>query len=215
METTPALDAALAASQATVFFCGKADLPGYTLRLLEASGQVAFSEGTFTGFDGRFGKLGGIEALTDGVGDQAPALSITFIPADGAAAADLSSPAFQGSRIRLWLGALVGGAVVADPYLIFDGTLDVPELMIDEGTREVSFTCTSSFERLFRAEEGNRLSDAHHKEVWPGETGLSAVTGIVKQVLWGPGDKIGASVNSAGGGTFVGEIANLIMATHV
>lgn len=201
MDTTPALDAALSAPSVTFFLCGRADLPGYTLRLLDGASEVTWAEGKFVGRDPRFGVLSSIEPLSDGVGDQAPTLSISFQPPDDAAAGDLASAAMQCSRIRIWIGALdYNGAVVADPYLLFDGELDQPTLGIDAGVRDLAFECTSAFEKLFRNDEGHRLSLAHHQEIWPGETGLAAVAGVVKQVIWGPGDKIAGSFPGSGGG---------------
>ena len=201
METTPALDAELAKDGVTFFICGRIDLPDYTLRLLDGSGEVTWGEGTFRGRDDLFGVLGGMDAITDGVGDQAPQLSVSFLPPSEAAAAELVAPEMQGSRIRVWIGALDGTTkeVVDEPYLLFDGELDQPTIIGDRGLREVEYDCVSAFELLFEVDEGNRLSDAHHQEVWPGETGLSAVTGVVKQVIWGPGDKIAGGFSGSGG----------------
>jgi hypothetical protein len=206
MDTTPALDAALSGGSVIFFVCGKADLPGYTLRLLDGASSVTWAEGTFVGRDPTFGVMSAIEPVTDGVGDQAPMLGMTLLPPSEAAAASLAAPGMQGSRLRIWLGALdlTTKAVIADPYLIFDGELDQPTLTIDRGTRELDFECVSSFEKLFRNDEGHRLSQAHHQEIWPGETGLADVTGVVKQVLWGPGDKIAGSFPGAGGGSIGG-----------
>lgn len=203
METTPAMDAALAAERCIWFVAARADLPGgVTVRLLDAAGEVSWSEGTFKGVDPLFGTINNIENITDGVGDQAPQVAVSFLPADEADAAALTNPAYQGSRLRLWLGALSLStkAVVVDPLLMFDGEIDQPKLEIDRGQRGVNMDCVSSFEKLFTDDEGIRLSPANHKEVWPGETGLDDITGIVKQVIWGPGSKIqGSSPGGVGG----------------
>jgi hypothetical protein len=99
--------------------------------------------------------------------------------------------------------------VVPDPYLLFDGVIDVPVLSFSEGSRQVAFDVVSNFERLFLDDEGSRLSPAAHKSIWPGETGLDDVTGIVRQVLWGPGDPITGSAPGSvgvGSGAFVGGV---------
>lgn len=202
METTPAMDAALAADRCIWFVAAKADLPGgVTVRILDAAGEVTWSEGTFTGVDPLFGTINNIENISDGVGDQAPQLNISFLPADDADAAALTNPAYQGSRLRLWLGALNVStkAVVLDPLLMFDGEIDQPRLEIDASQRGVDMDCVSSFEKLFTDDEGIRLSPANHKEVWPGETGLDDITGIVKQVIWGPGSKLTSASPSSSG----------------
>lgn len=214
MDTTAALDTALNQESVIFFLATKIELPGATVRLLDGSSEITWAEGTFTGSDNVFGTLDNIEAISDGMDEQAPALSLTFIPPSTAAVASLASPSQQGSRIRIWVGALdkTTKAVVSDPYQLFDGVLDQPTLSIDAGQRSVEMLCASYFEKLFTDDESSRLNPACHKDVWPGETGLDAITGIVRQVIWGPGDKISGSSpgGSIGGGGFGGsaEISN-------
>jgi hypothetical protein len=59
--------------------------------------------------------LASIETLSDGVGDQAPSLSITLTPGTDAGAAALLSPGVQGSTVQLWLGVLDRATGSADP----------------------------------------------------------------------------------------------------
>lgn len=205
MDTTGAVDTALQSDRVRWFLCGRASLPGHEVRILEAAGQVVWSEGTFTGSDSVFGAIAAFDTINDGVGDQAPQLTVKLNPPNDAAAADLSSFNMQGSPIKIWMGVLADdGSVIPDPYLLFSGILDQPELVVDMNTREVSMDCVSDFELLFMNEEGNRLSPAHHKEIWPGETGLDAITGVTRQLIWGPGEKIGGG----GGGFFGGVMTN-------
>lgn len=207
METTPALDLALSGDRVRFFLCGQADLPDHTARLLEASGEVTWVQGTFTGSDALLGSLEAIEVIQDGIGDQAPQLTVKFLPNKDADAIEICSPDLQGSRIRIWLGALNElGVVIDDPYLMFDGELDQPTLKIDYGKRELSYDCVSSFEKLFMLDEGNRLNSAHHKEVWPGETGLDDVTGVSRSIIWGPGYNPDSNNPFSGAGGFVGGL---------
>ncbi len=202
MDTTPALNAALSAER-VIFFVGmQLDLPnGGAVRLLDGNSEVTWSQGTFRGVDATWGTLENIEAIGDGLDEQAPTLSMTLFPDASADVATICNPALQGSRTRIWLGALnlTTKAVVADPYLMFDGAVDIPTVISDEGARAVDFEVASQFEKLFMDDEGSRLNPNNHKDVWPGETGLDQITGIVRQVIWGPGDKItGAMPGSVG-----------------
>lgn len=194
--------AALADETKLFFICGKIELPGYDLCLLDAEGEITWSEGKFIFSDPVYGSISAVESLADGKGDQAPQLTISLNPANGASPALLSDPSVQNSRIRIWLGAidLAQNAVVSTPYLLFDGELDQPILSVDkEGSVELDYECISTFEKLFREDEGIRLSNSNHQAFWPGELGLSAVDGITKQVIWGPGEKITASFNTYSG----------------
>lgn len=184
---TPAVQAALADGQRP-FIAGliRMDLPGYTLRLADG-GHVRWGSEDFVGRDPRFGVIASIGGFEDGVGDQAPALSLELFPGTTVAATDLSRPDMQGSRVRMWLAVIdpSTGAPIPDPYLIFSGEVDQTVLTAGRGDRRVRFELVSGFERFFENEEGTRLSDAFHQSIWPGETGLANVTGVQKRVYWG------------------------------
>lgn len=200
---TPQMDIALAADRPMIFGAMEINLPGgVNLRLIDGGGEVPWGGNTFLGRDPVFGVLAAIDQPEDGVGDQAPSMNITLHPPATSAAATLSHPTMQGSRVRLWLGAIdrAAGGVVPDPYLVFDGELDQPILSVGLGTRVLEYECVSGFERLFQVDEGMRLSDSFHQSVWPGETGLDGITGIIKTIIWGPGDRPGAIVSGGGAG---------------
>lgn len=212
-DLTPAMDAALSADRPLIFGAVEINLPGgVNVRLLDGAGEIGNWQGTggaaFVGRDATFGVLAAIDPPEDGTGDQAPAMNITLHPPSTAAAAALAAPNMQGSRVRLWLGAIdrAAGGVVADPYLLFDGELDQPILSVDRGERELEYECVSGMERLFDTDEGMRLADSFHQSVWPGETGLANVTGIVKTIIWGPGDRP-SSITYGGEGFSGGGVA--------
>ena len=200
METTPALDAALSAERVIFFVAVQLDEPNGAVRLVDG-GEVSWSQGDFKAVHPVWGTLEGIDAIGDGLDEQAPTLSMTFFPNKDANVAAICNPALQGARTRIWLGALnlTTKAVIADPYIMFDGAIDIPTVITDEGSRAVDFEVASQFEKLFMDDEGSRLNPNNHKDIWPGETGLDQITGIVRQVIWGPGDKItGATPGSVG-----------------
>lgn len=181
----------------------ESNLPGgVNVRLLDGAGELVWGTKTFVGRDVTFGVLAAIDDLSDGVGDEAPAINITLHPADDAVAASLSSPTMQGSPVSLWLAAIdrTTGAVVADPLLMFLGELDQPILRAGKGTRTLEYECVSAFERLFDNQEGQRLADSWHKGIWPGETGLANVTGLPKMIYWGTDRPQGGAVSGGLGG---------------
>ncbi len=187
MTLHPSTEAALNAPTALIAGLIEMTLPGYTVRLCDGSGTVSMGGNIYSGSDDRFGTLAAVSPITSGEGNAAPALDFTFLPADGAAASDLSSPTFQGSRVRLWLAVIdmATGLVIGNAERVFFGLIDTTELKIGRGTRELNIQCVSGFERMFANNEGQRLSDAFHQSIWPGELGLSNVTGVTKNVPWG------------------------------
>lgn len=196
------MDAALAADRATIFGAVEIVLPGKTIRLLDGAGAVSFGGSVFTGDDPIYGVLGAITDLTDGTGDEVPAISLTLLPPNDTAAATLAAATMQGAAVKLWLGVLdpATGLVVPDPYLAFLGEVDVPTIKSGSSGREVDYEIVSVMERLFEDDEGTRLADGFHQSIWPGETGLAAVTGIEQPVYWGVDPPPGAVVGGSSGG---------------
>lgn len=184
---TSQMDAALAADRALVTLFLKIGLPGHTIRLLYGSGAVAWGSEVFTGEDALYGTLGSVDPIEDGTGDQAPSFSFSMHPPSNAAAAALAAAGNQGSAVQVWLAAIhpTSGLLIPDPYLLFTGEIDQPQLEVDAHSRQVDFECISDFERLLEEDEGARLSDAFHQSIWPGELGFANVTGVEQTVFWG------------------------------
>lgn len=180
---------------------------GATLRLSDG-GIVKWGSDTFEAVDSTFGAIGTLDPLTEGIGDEVPALRMTFLPNSGSAAADLSQPGWQGSRVRLWIAAITEatGVVSGAPELIFDGQLDSIELASDRGVRTLEMDIVSTAERLFSINEGNYLNPRFQKLLFAGDTGEDNATGLGITVAWGaaspPGTAIGGSYGSGGGGGF-------------
>lgn len=202
MALSPAMDAAL--QDVAPLICGlvEIDLPGYPLRLLDGSGTVAYGGKTFVGRDPTYGVLAAIDEISDGAGDEAPALRITLHPSSNASAAALAAPTMQGCRVSVSLAALdrMTGQVIGEPELLFLGELDVPTLKSGPNSRTLEYEVVSVFERLFDNDEGARLSSAFHKSIWPGERGFDFVTGVEDDVYWGVEGPPSAVTYGAGGG---------------
>lgn len=184
----------------------KIELPGKTLLLCDGA-FVKWGADTFFSADADFGSVGDIEPLSEGVGDSAPALRITFLPASTAAAADLSQPSWQGSRVRLWIAEvdITTNLVVGTPDLMFDGQTDSTELIVGRGKRQLVMDIVSAAERLFVIDEANTLSDRFHQSLYPGERGEENATGVGVGVAWGtvlPAQSYG--LGFSGGGNYGG-----------
>lgn len=204
---TTEMDTALAGPAPLLFVGVQIDLPDYTLRLLDGSGFVTFNGGTFVSRDPVFGTLAAAEEIGDGVGDEAPAIGLTLLPASDAAAAALASPAMQGSMVQIFVGCIdrATGLAVPDPELVFVGELDVPTLRSGQNGRSLDFDVVSTFERFFADDEGARLSDGFHKSVWAGEEGLGFITGVEETVYWGMDGPPGSVVLGSGSARILGD----------
>lgn len=171
---------------------------GRTIRLCDG-GWVPWGAEKFVARDSTFGIIGSMETFEEGVGDEVPAFSLTFLPVSTAAATDLAAPGMQGSRLRMWIAELddLTGQIIGAPDQQFDGQLDQVRLVTGRAKRELSMTFVPRGERFFNSNDGNTLSSAFHKSVFPGELGEDNANGLPAAVAWGteaqPGSNGGAT----------------------
>jgi hypothetical protein len=171
---------------------------GRVIRLCDG-GFVVWGAETFRSKDETFGIIGSMEGMEEGVGDEVPTFSMTFLPVSTAAAAQLSAPGMQGSRMRLWIAEqdVDTDAIIGTPDQQFDGQLDQTKLIIGRGKRELEMSFVPMGERFFNSNDGNTLSSAFHKSIYPGELGEDNATGLSSAVAWGteaqPGSNGGAA----------------------
>lgn len=180
-------------------------LPDSTVRLCDG-GFIVFGGQTYRSADATFGTIAGVEPMSEGIGEEVPALELTLLPDDSAAPEDLSQPGFQKSIVRFWIGEFDPdtGLIDGTPDLMFHGQIDQTTLSVSKGRRELAMTIVSTVERLFLRNRGNSLNPRFHKSVWPGETGHDNATGLTTPVAWGVESAGGANGSSRGGGSFGG-----------
>lgn len=186
-DLSPALDAELANDRVTIFGAVTLTVGSDIVRLLDGSAHMLLGGDLYTGEDLTYGTLSAMESFEDGSGDEAPGIAITLNPASDAAALALSGPDVQGEAIQIHIGARndATGAVIGEPFLLFDGEVDVTKHEFGKNMLQVSLECVGGMERLFFDDEGMRLAPSFHQQVWPGETGMNHVTGIRDTIYWG------------------------------
>lgn len=182
------------------------ELPGHTIRASDG-GLVKWGSEIFLASDPDFGTIASVGAFEEESGDQAPAMQVTFLPKDGAPSAILSSPSYQMAPARFWMAEVdpATGEVIGDPLLMGDMEVDITEIEFGGEFRRLSMALVSADERQFMIYEGNTLSEAFHKSVWPGETGLDNATGVGSPVAWGVAGPPRGSSSSVGGGSAGGS----------
>lgn len=175
------------------------DLPEREIRLCDG-GFFEYDGDTYRGKDAVFGTVGGVDTLTEGLGDSVPALSITLLPPDSTAAVDLSKPGHQTAEVRFILAEFdVDTGQITSADVQFVGQVDQTVLTVGKGQRELAISVTSLAERLFEGNIGNSLSPVFHKTVHPGEHGHDNATGLTVPVAWGV-EKPRGDVTGMGGG---------------
>lgn len=164
----------------------KIELPGGTVRLCDG-GVITWGSETFSAKDPLFGTIASLSEVNEGVGEEVPAFEVTFNPPSSSLASDLAAPGYQTSQVSVWIAEYdqSTGSVIGTPSLMFLGQLDQIELGLTRDARDLGTTVVSFAERLFNRNEGNSLSEAFHKSVWPGETGMDGANGLTVTVTWG------------------------------
>jgi hypothetical protein len=160
-----------------IFFEG--DFEGGTVRLWTGLGDLTWNSLVWTGA----GNLLGLSAVeeTTAVVANGITVSLTGIPVEYRSAA--IDGARQGKAGRVWFGAISAGALVADPYLLFAGRLDVPEITFGGETFTITITYESRLIDLTRPREW-RYTHESQKVLYPGDKGFEFVTVIQEQTPW-------------------------------
>lgn len=164
--------------------------PAGDVRLVDG-GTLAFNGEQYRASHPVFGSISDFQPINEGVGDEAPAGTLTFSPAPEADPSVVNSPALQGTRIRMWIGEVDGdtGQLTGPPDLMLDGIGDVTRLKLARGSRQLEFDIASRSERLFLLNEGNVLSGEFHRSIYPGERGLDNAVAVSTTVAWGVASK--------------------------
>lgn len=181
------------------------ELPEATLRFTDG-GFIEYGGETYRAKDDTFGTIQSVQPLSEGVGDSVPALSITMLPPDTSAVADLTKPGHQTSQVQFVLAEYdVDAGTINSADVLFTGQIDQSVLTVGKGKRELSMSVVSLAERLFEGNTGNSLNPTFHKSVWPGETGHDNATGLAVPVAWGVERPSGGGSTYGGGGGYGGS----------
>ena len=159
---------------------------GPTIRLCDG-GFITWNGETFNSIDPIFGTIGSIESMAEGVGDEIPALELTLLPPVSSAPSILTSPDYQNSEVRIYVGEFNQdtGQFYGNPDFMFIGQVDQPIFRVGRDRRELSLTIVSTAERLFMRNNGNSLTPRWQKSIWPGDKGHDNAVGLTIPVAWG------------------------------
>lgn len=164
----------------------KIEFPGHELRLCDGA-FFDWGADRYTSKDATFGTIGGLEPVSEGVGEEVPVFELTLLPPGETPASTLAAPGYQAARARFWLAEydVDTGLLVGTPDLQYDGQVDQITLGFGKGVRNMVVSIVSNTARLLERNIGNSLNSAFHKSVWPGETGHDNADGLGRQVAWG------------------------------
>lgn len=192
------------------------ELPDRTLRFC-SGGFIEFEGEVYRARDAVYGALGSVRAISEGIGDEIPALVIEILPSDTSISiAGLSVGAIQQSSVKLWIAEYnpETGLIVGTPDTRFIGFVDQPQVTFSRGQFTIQITAVPQLELLFFKDTGNGLSTAFHKSLYPGELGHDNASGMTIAVSWGVASPPRGGTSFAGGGFLGGTINNIFQAQN-
>jgi len=178
---TAALNTQLTSSSLQPFLAVRMAFQTGDLRLWTGYNDITIDGDTYTGS----GTLMSISPAEETAAVEAKGASIMLsgIPTDVVSLA--LSQNYQNRRCIIYFGCLSSGAVVADPYPIFTGSMDV--MTIDEGSETVSIglSVESRLIDLERA-RNRRYTSEDQKQIYPNDLGLDFVVDLQDMpIAWG------------------------------
>jgi hypothetical protein len=164
----------------------KIEFPAYDLLLCDGA-FFDWGADRYLSKDATFGVIGGLETISEGVGEEVPVIELTLLPPGDTPASTLAAPGYQTSRVRFWLAEydVDTGLLDGTPELQLDGQVDQITLAFGPGARTMGTTVVPNTARLLERNIGNSLNSAFHKSIWPGETGHDNADGLGRQIAWG------------------------------
>jgi len=179
---TPAAAAALANGDVRPLLLFEGVFADGTLRLTTTGQDITWDGRTFVGN----GLFTGFSPPSEGNNAEAAGwtLGLTGIPS--ALVSTALGQARRGKTGKVWMGFFDGaGSLIASPFLIAEGRLDVPSISDDGETSAISIAYEGHLRDITASHE-IRYTHEEQQRIFPGDLGFEFVTSIVdRQVTWG------------------------------
>lgn len=159
------------------------------------------------------GSLASIEGVPESMGLSPNAVRLGLSGVDSTVTDRVFATNYYRRPVLVYLGALSGGALVADPSTIFSGFIESIEMvMADEDGDSVVLTAESEL-ILFKRSKQVRYTDQRLQSEYSGDKGFEFMAQVVNaKVVWRGNNQAALGTGSGsstgtkpGGGTFTGE----------
>lgn len=176
------LTAQLGADTVYPAFWFEGDFGGSVVRVWTGIGTSNWASLTWTGV----GTLAGFSAVEETTEFSPKSVSVSLSGVSSANIALVLAAAKQGRQATIYFGLLnAAGTLVADPYRLFTGWLDVPTINDAGETATISITYEAKSIVLERA-QGRRYTHEDQQIDYAGDLGFEYVAGLQDQIItWG------------------------------
>ena len=178
---TPTVESALAAGHLPVIVLVEMDFPSGILRVNNSPVSFTWNSVDWLGV----GRLGRIDAISEGADLQSRGLSFAISGIPSAHIAVALGQQYQGRDCKVWLAPLSAGhAVLADPLLVFHGRLDTMDVELGD-TATITVTAESRLADWDRPRV--RRYNAEDQAIdYPADKGFEFVPQMAeKELRWG------------------------------
>lgn len=155
------------------------------LNVWSGIGDKVFNSDTYTGV----GDFGGVSNIEETGLLKAASATFTLSGIPSSIIATTLTEDYSERFAKLWLGMLDSSkAIIADPYLLFVGRMDVMEIEEGPETSIIKLSVVNRLVDLERPKE-RRYTAEDQKEQFSGDLGLDFVASLNdgKQIVWGKG----------------------------
>lgn len=175
------LDAAFAAGTVNLVHLVQLNWPSGTVRCWSGYGDISWDSQTWVG-TGHLGSISAVRESRDGAANGVT-VSLSGVPSTEIARALEGNS--MGQPAKIYRGVLdANGTFVIDPYLIFDGVIDVCPIEDDGTTATISVQLEKEF--IDTRTRGRRYTHEDQQIDYPGDLGFEYVAGLAdKEITWG------------------------------
>jgi hypothetical protein len=144
-------------------------------------GNISWDGQTWAGV----GDLAGMTAIEETTLVRANGVKFTLAGVPSALVALALGQARQGTEVSLWVGAVDEDMnIIADPYKIFSGLMDVPGIIEGPETSTITIAAENRLIELERARE-LRWTDQFQQNRFAGDVGFQYIAGLQdKAIYW-------------------------------
>jgi len=182
-DLTTAVQNQLAASELEPFFAIKLAFDSGDVRIWTGYTDITVASETYIGG----GQLLSISPIEETVEIAARGVNLALNGINSSLVSVALTESYQGRAAQVYLGVISSGSVVSDPYLVFDGRMDVMTIEDAGETATISLSAESRLIDLERARV-RRFTDNDQQNQFSGDTSLRFVADLQnKEIAWGSG----------------------------
>jgi hypothetical protein len=181
------------------------DFESAPVRFWTGYGPFTWGGNTYVG-SGDLGSIGEVEETTE-IAAKGVTFTLSGIPTSLLALSLLDN--YQNRACKLWLGACTAdGTLIADPYMIFAGRMDVINMEEGGEMSNVTITAENRLVDLHRSRE-RRYTDADQRIDFADDEAFKFVNALQeKSILWGQAYSPTANNTDNGGDSYNGYDQN-------